>query len=1291
MNQPSLFPEPRRNAGLFSQYYLDEILIPTFGKDKDVTGAADLAFNYFQSKFDALLPIIEKNKELAATRNEAQLEEDVIRPILKNVLGHIYDVQVTYKGDKPDYFLFATEDDKLASQKLKAGSNEYQKLNIGILDAKAWKHATKPERLDEANISQIFRYLINFNKRWGVLTNGFRWILFANKPGIRQDQYIEFDLSQIIENGPASPDFKLFIYLFRRQAFEIVSGTDATLDKVLDESFSNAAKLQSNLKTKVYDAFKIVAEEYRSFNKLKLETEQEIAELKETSLVFLYRILFLLYGESRLILPIRPESEAYYSYSLEKLLASRIEKERPNAFSTQYWTWLNELFGLIHGLEPDNSRSRLGENIGLPAYDGGLFDPDQYTKLEKWKLGDKAIKDVMEKLAYTGERRGSKPVRVSYRDLGVQHLGNIYEGILENKIIKKEDGTVDVITDNFERHATGSYYTPDYIVDYIVKETLQPIVDEALSSIKLVKKKKPEAEVEEAILRIKVLDPAMGSGHFLIGAIDFLAEHLAKKGDPDTKYTEAELQECRRRVGERCVYGVDLNPMAVELAKLSIWLHTLSQSKPLTFLDNHIKWGNSLIGLWPSDSNTAKPASKGKKVQEKLLGNIFPNDYFVQDVSKWLKSGRIFKNPTDEIEEVKAKESIEKSINAEKANYKTMADFRSSLYFSDVSDATSSIIARELAKVRDAAHPALAEYGKEIQEAEDCASKYHFFHWEIEFPQVYYNEAGYKYDEAGFDAVIGNPPYVRGETLGIVKEKYFKPEYQVYTSSSDIYVYFYELANKNLRKGGRLGFITSNKFIRTTYGKPLRKFLSEKMSLSRIVDFGELRVFEEAAAMPVIVEAVNEVTKAQQFVFAQIKSLKFDNLEYTVEEIGEQLDEAALTGENWSLSDGSTSSLTTKIRAKSVPLKDFLSVPIFIGIKTALNKAFIIDQKKRDEFVKNDPASAEILKPYLAGDDVRKYHINYRGRYLIWTYIGVPIEKYPTIFDHLKEFQPGLEARQDQGDHWWELRPCDYYDRLNSPKLIYPDISMSPRYSMDTEGYFLDMTAFFIPNPDSFILALLNSRLIFRMLTLFAPSLGDMKKGGRLRMKTVYVKQLPIRKISFTTPKKEREKLTNNLISESELVLSGNETEEQIKQKLQPTIGLAKQLSVDKNDVLHDFLSSLAEQMLTMNKEKQKLAEDFFMWMENYNIPPRSELKPKTFLDEFWKKEFKHILAHLKRNKVPPLGRQGEDSLLDRFKTSSAALLSLDKQIALTDWLIDQVVYALYGLSDVEIRVVERG
>ncbi|MFQ6101025.1 MAG: TaqI-like C-terminal specificity domain-containing protein [Anaerolineae bacterium] len=190
---------------------------------------------------------------------------------------------------------------------------------------------------------------------------------------------------------------------------------------------------------------------------------------------------------------------------------------------------------------------------------------------------------------------------------------------------------------------------------------------------------------------------------------------------------------------------------------------------------------------------------------------------------------------------------------------------------------------------------------------------------------------------------------------------------------------------------------------------------------------------------------------------------------------------------------------------------------MFRGVVTGLNKTFIIDRVTRDRLIAEDPRSAEIIKPLLAGRDIRRYAIEFKDRHLIWTYIGVPIDRYPTIFDHLKQFQPRLQKRWDKGNFWWELRACDYYDRFEKPKIIYPDIATTCRFALDRDGYFGSNTTYFIPSDDLYLLGILNSRLAQFYLSEVCAGL---ESGGTtyLRFFGQYLEGFPVRTINFDDP-----------------------------------------------------------------------------------------------------------------------------------------------------------------------------
>jgi hypothetical protein len=189
---------------------------------------------------------------------------------------------------------------------------------------------------------------------------------------------------------------------------------------------------------------------------------------------------------------------------------------------------------------------------------------------------------------------------------------------------------------------------------------------------------------------------------------------------------------------------------------------------------------------------------------------------------------------------------------------------------------------------------------------------------------------------------------------------------------------------------------------------------------------------------------------------------------------------------------------------------------MYRGVLTGLNEAFIIDRATRDRLVAEDPKSAEILKPLVVGDDARRYEVHYREQYLIWTYIGVPIKQYPAVFRHLKQFQARAEKRWDKGEHWWELRACDFYDAFGEPKVVYPDIGMEGRFAIDDSGSFVEATAFIIPRLDWWLLAVLNSSSALNWLKATASILGDEDKRGRVRFKNVYMEPLPIPEVTGT-------------------------------------------------------------------------------------------------------------------------------------------------------------------------------
>ncbi len=1320
-------PKAIDNRSLFSDYYLQS-LIQEQPEWLD-TPALESVYAAVKVLYKAIQPMAEK-------RVEAQIEREWIQPILK-LLEHAFEIQPTLPtsqgAKRPDYAFFADADALNAAQS-QINTKAFFKTANAIGDAKAWsrdldrKTEGSGDAFTNSNPSyQIDFYLRQADKMWGILTNGRQWRLYHRQTSYRLDCFYQVDVaalissnetSEVFETSEVYEAFRYFYCLFRRDAFLTGADGKCFLERVLEGSRQHTVGVSEDLKDRVYEALRLLIGGFLNFPRNRFDAAEsplvpdqfnsdgspvvttsvvvsaakatEVATthqnffghvlegIHENSLILLYRLLFILYAESRGLLP--TENQDYATgYSLAHLAEDIYRKLDSGQLiiptMSDYWSRLQGLFELIN----DG-----WENL-IPQYNGGLFHPKRHPFLEKYHLGNDVLAKVINLLTRTenGER-------IVYRDLEVRHLGSIYEGLLEYKPryavaqVKQSEipiigaaglrlGNVYLETDKGERKATGSYYTPDYIVRYIVENTLAPLCSG-----------KSVADT----LKLKVLDPAIGSGHFLVGVVDYLAEELAThpnaplmtEGDSDT-----EIAYWRRRVVESCVYGVDVNPMAVELAKLSLWLHTVAKGEPLSFLDHHIRCGNSLLGAKIKDLPhlpVLKQSRRQKSEAQTEFAMEFPfSGAVARAIGHYLLIETTESRTADHIH---AKEHELDIAQTMMRYHKGAANLWTSVYFGN--EVSRAEYHQALDALRTGNPSAILEAMPCYQQAQEIAAEKRFFHWEMEFPEVFRDRYGREKDHPGFDAVVGNPPYVRQETLGEAKK--FLSTYETYSGVADLYVYFMEKAHDLMRWGGHFGMIVSNKFMRANYGKGLRGYLSTNTKLREIVDFGELPVFAEASAMPAIILTRKEPVKTQAFRFAQIQTLDFKSLAHEVDGVSEELDQDALADGNWTLASAAEIRILNRIQRNSIPLNEYCEGKIRRGIITGLNEAFIIDDVTRRRLINADPKSEEIIKPCIVGDDVRKYEIKFNERYLIWTYIGIPIERYPAIFNHLKQFQDRLEKRWDKGEHWWELRACSYYDNFEKPKIIYPDIGMSCRFCLDELGLFSTNTTYFIPLRDFYLLALLNSSLIFQYLKRICAVLGEADRRGRLRFFGQYMEQLPIRQINFTTPPDERARLREKGRTLYERCMEEGSTD--------CVLGFVEHhLAADpeRSDVVHDLLAFLAEEMIEMNQAKGEEIRGFLRWLEREIKAPIDTLKNRTALQSYYEKDLTELIDILKQNRraigVDPSERAFQERFEREFSASRDKLKPLMERIRKTDGLIDQVVYRLYGLTDEEIGVVE--
>ncbi|MDX9751561.1 MAG: Eco57I restriction-modification methylase domain-containing protein, partial [Flavobacteriales bacterium] len=387
------------------------------------------------------------------------------------------------------------------------------------------------------------------------------------------------------------------------------------------------------------------------------------------------------------------------------------------------------------------------------------------------------------------------------------------------------------------------------------------------------------------------------------------------------------------------------------------------------------------------------------------------------------------------------------------------------------------------------------------------------FEWRFEFPEVL-DDAG---RFTGFDVVIGNPPYIRQEAFKEIKP-YLKEQYRTFAGTADLFTYFIELGLLLLRPQGQFTFIVPNKWMRSGYGKALRIYLQE-LAVQHIIDFGDLPVFEEAITYPCVLH-VEKVPGGHGFPAATLTELPGErSLDELIAAAEVQVQPASLSEGGWVLVDARIQAVIDKLRGAGRPLGEYLGGKIFYGIKTGLNEAFVIDAATRDRLIAEDPRSAEVIKPFLAGKDIRRYERPVSNKYLIFTRRGIDIDEYPAIRRHLEGFREGLEPRpagnmdknwpgRKSGNYrWFEIQDSiDYWNLMDRPKILYQEIAMSHAFAYDEAGLYVNNKLFMIVDVPMELLGYLNSSVVWFMLWHTTTRL----RGDALAMQSPYILGLPV-------------------------------------------------------------------------------------------------------------------------------------------------------------------------------------
>ena len=1268
---------PHHNHGLFADHYLDRVLPGRAEWGRLPPEAAPVLADVTRI-FKAFVP----------TNDEQQTERDLVRPIL-DALGHSYEVQgrlrVPGRIHKPDYIFYQDLASRNANRNAVLDKSLPTQGGLAVGDAKYWGRSLDSALLgsgdDNRNPAfQIYWYVLHSGVQWGFLSNGKRWRLVHRESADRLDVYYEVDLQELAQAGDISR-FLYFYAFFRRAAFD---PGQLGLAELLRASTDYAHGVGASLKNQVYDALRHVAQGFLDYPPNGLHADAETRKaIYDNALILLYRLIFILYAEARDLLPIRENAQYRNTYSLQAIkhaIATDISAGHlllPS--SGRIWTQLHELFSFIDRGEPP---------LKIATFNGGLFDPRKHPFLEQYVVGDYHLQQAIDKLArLDGDF-------IDYRDLAVRHMGSIYEGLLEYKVVptNSEDTndshsleqcgstalaifdsppwSIDLITDKGERKASGSYYTPDYIVKFIVEHTVGPALREAIADTT------DDAAKVQAVLAVNVLDPAMGSGHFLVEATEYIARFLVDLGImPLGKSTEeADLAYWKRRVVQSCIYGVDLNPLAVELAKLSLWLITVAKDRPLSFLDHHCRPGNSLVGARLHDlqqrSIASARAMRGSTaarrqvppVEEDQRALFNAPEFTARIIAAVNDMWRIEQIEADSVEQVKAQEGHYANLRRElTAKYGKLADLLTVQHFHPEipADQWEKMIDYVMGRVL-AMPPALQA---SLARVEADIARERFFHWELEFPELFFDRFGRALGEqGGFAAVIGNPPYVRQEQLASYKP-YFKQQYQSFHGVADLYLYFYERGLDVAKQHGRMAYISSGTFARANFAAPFRQWLPGVAQLESLIDFGENQPFPGAEMVRPSIVVLQKQAMTEDFRSLFVAEKIPESLEMALNEQGVDCSPSALAQSEWTFQAAASTRLFQKIMAAGRPLHDVVEGRLYRGILTGLNEAFIIDQATRDRLIADDPACSAILKKIFRGEDLRPWYQEDEGRWLIaipcgWTRqtFGTGLseeeawicfaERYKSIAAYLLPFADAARMRCDKGNYWWELRPCDYYDAFQGTKIYWPDIAKLPRFSWDENGKIINNKGYIIPNPAPSLLGLLQSRVLWFAVSQLCQPLRLRAGLWQYQMFTQYTSRLPI----------------------PDMIEADNEALGALA--LQIT-NLARTRYALHQRVCHRLLTDFSPAQLPIDREHA----------------PEQKLNQK--LTAWWEQDFSALRAELLKVFKRDIAVRERDEWEAWFAAQRAEHARLTAEIVNREIALNACVYALFGLTGEEIEVIE--
>jgi hypothetical protein len=831
---------------------------------------------------------------------------------------------------------------------------------------------------------------------------------------------------------------------------------------------------------------------------------------------------------------------------------------------------LNGLFFNVLARKPNERSKDIKKLFGnVPYLNSSLFEP---TSIEQVCFFISQLKDEQIPILSTTvlkDTKGNKrtgylnTLEYLFEFLDAYDFSN--EGVEEIQEENKALISASVLGLIFEKingYKDGSFFTPGFITMYMCRETIRRAVVQKFNETKkwnckdlneLFNTIEDKKEANAIINSLKICDPAVGSGHFLVSALNEIIAIksdlqilLDKQGrtlrdyqvevqnddlivtddggnffDYNPKNKESQnIQETlfheKETIIENCLFGVDINHNSVKICRLRLWIELLKNAyytadsgytelETLPNIDINIKCGNSLISRYALDSDIKKALRK----------------------SKWnIETYRLAIMSYQNAKTKEEKREMEKLINEIKHDFEASLIFgdprlgrlekrRGELHNLTMQTNMFGMTPRqkqEWEKKVEKATKALQEQEQEIQDVKNSKIYHNAFEWRFEFPEVLNDEGEF----VGFDVVIGNPPYIRQEEIKNQKQ-FLQLNYKTYSGTADLYVFFVERGFEILKNSGHFCYIMPNKWMQAGYGKSLRTFFL-KNSLQSVVDFGDLQVFEEATTYPCI---LNAAKMAQQGTFnsCAVKTLLYINdFEKYVTSITTPIPTGELSDETWIISSGTDQKLLVKIKEKCVSLSEYIGGEAHYGIKTGLTEAFLVDDKTKKEMIAKDSKSAELLKPVLLGRTIKKWHAEQEGLWLIGTFpaLNLKIDDYPQIRTHLLVFgkerldQTGAKgSRKKTNNKWFETQDTIvYWKEFEKPKIMYQIFQVKPCFIYDEQGLYCNNSIWIISKADKTLVAILNSKIGWWLISKYCTAIQN---GYQLIWQ--YFGQIPIPKV----------------------------------------------------------------------------------------------------------------------------------------------------------------------------------